>query len=162
RHRHGALGSVYAFEDEIESWRAQRRAPRPTASSLRHRQPAPTLVGRGHELRQLHAALARARTGARQIVFINGELGIGKSALAQTFLSALDSSIWVAEGQCVEQFGSGEPYLPVIEALTRLASDTKERPVADVIDRCAPTWANTILQRRRSRETVTGNPSEAP
>src|SRR5262249_47943233 len=70
--------------------------------------------------------------------------------------------IWVAEGQCVEQFGSGEPYLPVIEALTRLASDTKERPVADVIDRCAPTWANTILQRRRSRETVTGNPSEAP
>src|SRR5262245_48179217 len=63
RHRHGSLGSVYAFEGEIESWRAQRRAPRPSASLSRHEQALQLLVGRDRELAQLHAALAQAREG---------------------------------------------------------------------------------------------------
>ena len=28
--------------------------------------------------------------------------------------------VWTARGQCVEQYGSGEAYLPVLEALGQL------------------------------------------
>src|SRR5262249_3967079 len=74
RHRHGALGSVYAFEDDIEGWRAQRRAPRPASASPGRVQSAPLVVGRERELTELRAAFARARGETRQIVFVSGEL----------------------------------------------------------------------------------------
>ena len=47
----------------------------------------PTLVGREAELAQLHKLLAKALNGERQLVFVTGEAGIGKTALIETFLS---------------------------------------------------------------------------
>ena len=47
------------------------------------------LVAREEELSALQAALERACSGERQIVFILGEPGIGKTALVETFLDEL-------------------------------------------------------------------------
>src|SRR5919109_4168761 len=44
-------------------------------------------VGRHEERAQLHDALAQALRGERQVVFVSGEPGIGKTALIDTFLS---------------------------------------------------------------------------
>src|SRR5262245_35861346 len=117
RHRHAALGSVYAFTKEIDAWQFGRDHPAPPEEPPTNADPGPRLVGRDLELRRLHEHLVRALEGKRRTVFIAGELGIGKTALTQTFLDQVRSDVWVAVGQCVEQYGKGEPYLPIIEAL---------------------------------------------
>jgi predicted ATPase len=45
------------------------------------------LVGRDALLAQLDQRLERARTGQRQLVFLSGEAGIGKTAVLDTFLA---------------------------------------------------------------------------
>ena len=132
-------------------------------------QPITHLVGRKVELSQLHRWLAKALSGERQVVFVTGEPGIGKTTLVDTFLSILRegelgigeqkrqkaknkeqkakvktgdlrletrpaspqtsslnpqvSNLWLGRGQCVEQYGGGEAYLPVLEALGRLCRE---------------------------------------
>jgi DNA-binding winged helix-turn-helix (wHTH) protein len=55
--------------------------------------PAPALVGREPELAQLHSWLEKALHGERQLVFVTGELGIGKTTLIEAFLKRLASSV---------------------------------------------------------------------
>src|SRR5262245_39976230 len=45
------------------------------------------VVGRAAEMTQLHERPAQARGGARQVVFITGEPGIGKTTLVQAFVA---------------------------------------------------------------------------
>jgi DNA-binding winged helix-turn-helix (wHTH) protein len=101
-------------------------------------QPDPTiLVGREEELAQLHAALARARAGQRQIVFVTGEPGIGKTSLVTSFVAqaAARGDVRVAWGQSAEHYGAAEPYLPVLEALVRAGrSPSGERSFARSIN----------------------------
>ena len=153
RHHHAVLGSVYAFEDEIEAWRTQRRSVG-EAAPIR-RVPVPLLVGRTREITQLHAALGRARCGDRQVVFVCGAMGVGKTALVQTFLASVREVACVGEGECVEQFGPFEPYLPFTEALVRLAAGEHGRAVIDAIERYAPSWAHVVVRRSRKRSAPT-------
>jgi predicted ATPase len=44
----------------------------------------------------------------------------------------------VGRGQCLEQYGTGEAYLPVLEAIGRLCREQKQ--VADVVRAHAPMW----------------------
>jgi DNA-binding winged helix-turn-helix (wHTH) protein/predicted ATPase len=46
-------------------------------------------VGRQTELQQLATLIAKARAGGRQVVFITGPAGIGKTALVEAFLAQL-------------------------------------------------------------------------
>ena len=71
---------------------------------------------------RLHAALAQARQGVRQFLCLTGEPGIGKTAVVEAFTAQLttDPTVRLASGQCVEHYGLGEPYLPVLEALGQL------------------------------------------
>ena len=117
---------------------------------------AEKLVGRTDALEGLARGFARARSGCRQMVFVTGEPGIGKSALADAFLEQLKAShaVNIAHGQCLDHHGVGEPFLPLIEALTRLAS-RDGAIVKDVLSRHAPSWAAQIPSlRSRSTETV--------
>jgi len=100
------------------------------------------LVGRSEELARLHRWLAKAMQGDRQVVFVTGEPGIGKTALVDAFLaqSAAGSSLRIARGQCVEHFGAGEVYLPVLEALGRLCREPHGEEVIALLSRQAPTW----------------------
>jgi predicted ATPase len=74
-------------------------------------------------------------------VFVTGEPGIGKTTLVEAFAAQIQreenqkakgfdlpapspqplAPALVARGQCIEQYGTGEPDLPVLEALGRLA-----------------------------------------
>src|SRR5262249_36051351 len=94
---------------------------RPAAGSERS-----PLVGRAVELAELTHRFKEASLGHRQMVFLSGEPGIGKTALAGAFLEDLAGAhaARVALGQCLDHHGAGEPYLPLIEALTRLAQAT--------------------------------------
>ncbi|WP_077003049.1 AAA family ATPase [Variovorax sp. KK3] len=95
------------------------------------------LVGRAEALRELHAAWCRASAGQRQVFWIAGEAGVGKTTLIDGFMASLSGAA-CAQGQCVEQFGAGEPYLPVLEAL---GSACRNDPALVALMRSvAPTW----------------------
>ncbi len=101
------------------------------------------IVGREAELARLRDYLAQALQGERQLVFVTGEPGIGKSTLIDLFQDHLQSleQAAVGYGQCVEQYGEGEPYLPVMEALIRLCRQVSGRHLASLLRQYAPTWA---------------------
>jgi DNA-binding winged helix-turn-helix (wHTH) protein/predicted ATPase len=101
-----------------------------------------TLVGREAELARLHEQLGRAMNGQRQLVFVTGEPGIGKTALVEAFLAQVSSGgpLRVGHGQCVEQYGAGEAYLPVLEALGRLGREARGDQIVHVLKQHAPTW----------------------
>lgn len=103
---------------------------------------AERFVGRAPELDALLAAHHRAQAGTRQIVFITGEAGIGKTALVDEFLAeASHGDARVLGGGCVEGYGGAEPYYPVLEALGRLCRGADEKEVREALVSIAPTWA---------------------
>ena len=123
------------------------------------------LVGREPEVRILEKFLREAVDGAGRMIFITGEPGIGKTALSNAFLRRVRSafpSATLCRGRCLEQYGAGEPYLPVLDSLSGLLSGPGREFVADVLRSHAPTWclqfpaffgSNDALERLY-RETV--------
>ena len=99
--------------------------------------PAPPIVGRKAGLARLATAADEALAGKRRIVWIAGEPGIGKTTLLDHFAGSRTDFV-VARGQCVEQFGASEPYLPVLEALGSLCrADPRLAPMMRSV---APVW----------------------
>ena len=94
-------------------------------------------IGRADALERLGTAWQLAGAGKRQIVWIAGEAGVGKTTLIERFMAEA-GDIHCAHGQCVEQYGEGEPYLPVLEALTALCR--RDAALAELIRAVAPTW----------------------
>ena len=136
RHRRG-----YAFLRELPRRTSAASAARPAADA-----PAPEgaslFVGREAELEELRRALERAHQGERGIVFVGGSPGVGKTALVEAFLREVEArgAALVARGQCLESFGAGEAYLPVLDALARLGRGVRRAEVAAWLARSAPTW----------------------
>jgi predicted ATPase len=93
----------------------------------------------------------RARQGARQIGVIAGEPGIGKTALVAAFITqaAAGEDLRVAHGQCIEPYGAGEPYLPVLEALGRLCRGPEGPRVVVVLRQYAPSEETMRAPRAR-------------
>lgn len=113
-----------------------------TAASLRG-ETASAFVGRRAELVRLHECLNLAGQGARQLVFITGEAGIGKTTLSESFLRAAaswDPSISILQGQCIQQHGPREPYMPVLEALERILRSSRGTMLIPLLRRVAPCW----------------------
>jgi len=102
----------------------------------------PHVVGRDADLAMLAGRLERALGGRRQLVFVAGEPGIGKTTLVDSFVASISATrhILVAHGQCVEQYGAGEPYMPVLEALGRLGRGAGGEGFVQTLKRYAPTW----------------------
>ena len=100
------------------------------------------LVGRQGEVAALEGWFQRAAHGARQLVFVSGETGVGKTTVIELFLARLaaGSEVRTARGQCVEHYGEGEPYLPFLEALGRLGHGPERDAVRAVLRRYAPMW----------------------
>src|SRR5258705_5248840 len=80
--------------------------------------------------------------GRRQVVLVTGEPGIGKSTLVTNFLDQVRARhvVRIALGQCLDHHGVGEPYLPLIEALTRLAGAPDGASAKEVLSAHAPSW----------------------
>lgn len=114
------------------------------------------IIGRETDIECLRTWFRNALVGDRQIVFVTGEPGIGKTMLVESFIGEISAqqNIRFASGQCLEQFGEGEPYLPVIEAVTRLAREESEsRFFAGLLERLAPTWLDQIPSLKKTAET---------
>jgi DNA-binding winged helix-turn-helix (wHTH) protein/tetratricopeptide (TPR) repeat protein len=97
----------------------------------------PAIVGRTAALGRLHESWGRAKQGQRQLVWIAGDAGIGKTTLIDRFIAETGAET-VAHGQCVEQFGAGEPYMPVLEALKILCR--RHSDLVATLRQVAPTW----------------------
>jgi DNA-binding winged helix-turn-helix (wHTH) protein/tetratricopeptide (TPR) repeat protein len=100
------------------------------------------IVGRDRARSDLDSLLEKAGRGQRQIIFVIGEAGIGKTTLVDLFLQQITPrrEIRVARGQCVEGFGGKEAYYPVLEALGELLRAEGEGTVSEVLTKQAPTW----------------------
>jgi DNA-binding winged helix-turn-helix (wHTH) protein/predicted ATPase len=99
-------------------------------------------VGRRAELARLHHYLQQASDGTRQLVFVTGEAGLGKTTLLEAFLQELESysPLRVARGQCIEHYGAGEAYLPLLEALGQLCKAPGGQEAVAILAKRAPTW----------------------
>lgn len=104
--------------------------------------PAAPLVMRDALLRRLDEVWRDALEGRRQIVFLSGEIGAGKTAAIESWARGIENlaEVRVAKGQCFEQFGAGEAYLPILSALTQLCRGGEDRELTGLLRRYAPTW----------------------
>jgi predicted ATPase len=107
------------------------------------------IVGREEELHHLRAQLDSLTRGQRQVVFVTGEAGIGKTALVDTFCTSCrhaNASLKpaIARGQCVEGFGQKEEYYPMMEALGQLWSSQDGEKVCRILTRIAPAWRHAL------------------
>jgi DNA-binding winged helix-turn-helix (wHTH) protein len=106
---------------------------------------AAPFVGRAAELEQLRQLFARASSGERQVAMITGPAGVGKTTLVEAFLQSPEvlrsgRPVWIGRGACIEQHGSREPYMPVLDALGRLAKRPDAESLVGLLRRVAPTW----------------------
>src|SRR5262245_17386453 len=143
-----ALGDVAAAPRYLETVGRQgyrfllgaaREAPPPLT-------PGP-LVGRQADVEAVEQCFQRAAQGARQLVLLSGEAGIGKTTVVEMVLARLDPErgVRVARGQCAEHYGEGEPYLPLLEALGELCRGPRPAAVVGVLRRYAPLWLGQLL-----------------
>jgi predicted ATPase/DNA-binding winged helix-turn-helix (wHTH) protein len=123
-----------AADQEIRSKNATTGPLRRAADSSQE------FVGRDAALSRMRRWLEKMLNGKRQVIFITGEAGIGKTALIDTFARSIASNqrIRVVRGQCLEQYGTGEAYLPILEAIGRLCREQEQ--VVDVLRAHAPMW----------------------
>ena len=100
------------------------------------------LVGREAALEELYARMSTAVRGHRQLVFVTGEAGIGKTSLVDTFhaQAARAGGVNIARGQCVEGFGGKESYYPVLEAFGLFMRGPGGAALMRVLADHAPTW----------------------
>src|SRR5258708_7405798 len=100
------------------------------------------IVGRHTTRAELDTCLERAMQGFRQVFFVTGEAGAGKTALIDAFQhhAALRSNCRIARGQCVEVFGGKEAYYPMLEAVGQLIRSADASPVLQTLAKHAPTW----------------------
>jgi len=110
-------------------------------------------IGRKTQLARLHEAWRRASGGQRQLVWLAGDAGVGKSTLLDEFTRTSGAAA-IAQGQCVEQHGSGEPYLPVLQALGDLTRAYPE--LVATMRAVAPTWLVQLpwLVSEQERATI--------
>jgi tetratricopeptide (TPR) repeat protein len=117
------------------------------------------LVGRNAELDRLGDSLQMALSGRRQIVFVTGESGIGKTALVDEFQRRLVADligVRIARGQCVEGYGGREAYYPLLEALGQLFHGSAGDSLVGIVERQAPTLLVQFpaLVRPEHRDTL--------
>lgn len=117
------------------------------------------VVGRGVQMAELTVCLSKIQRGEREIVFITGEPGIGKTALADKFQRRVRvdvPGVRIARGQCVEGYGGKEPYYPLLEALGELCQGAEGESVVEILATQAPTWLVQFpaLVRRAQREML--------
>lgn len=119
-------------------------------------EPAAGLVGREAELARLSEHIDRLKSGQRQIVFITGETGIGKTALVDAFCRqmATRSGITIARGQCVEGLGHREEYYPVKEALSHLCAPAGSERARAVLSKAIGAW---LPEAGREAHTANGS-----
>src|SRR5215475_3664833 len=115
----------------------------PSTLALGRREPPVPFVGRQPQLSTLQECLRLADQSERQIVFITGEAGIGKTTLTDEFVRVTaqrDPNLYLLHGRCIPQHGQREPYMPVLDALERVLSSSFGSALVPQLRRIAPCW----------------------
>jgi DNA-binding winged helix-turn-helix (wHTH) protein/tetratricopeptide (TPR) repeat protein len=115
----------------------ERLPPVPSAAPTRSR----WWVGRDAMIEAMDDLLDVAMLGYRQVVFITGEAGIGKTTFVEMVMQRLvERGVDILLGHCIENLGADEAFFPLIEALEdRCTGPDGDRLVGALRDR-APTW----------------------
>jgi DNA-binding CsgD family transcriptional regulator len=101
----------------------------------------PAFVGRAAETSAAEEAWAAVRAGGRQVIFIGGEPGAGKSRLAAEIAAAVyDQGAVVLLGNC--SLEPGGPYQPFAECLEQLLGGTQ----SGALSVCLPDSAAELLR----------------
>jgi serine/threonine protein kinase/predicted ATPase len=109
--------------------------------------PTANIVGRERDRDLLMNALESAREGHGSILSISAEAGMGKTALAESFITQAWHSaqdILVGRGRCSERLAGAEPYLPWLEILDGLLSGDTSGLIARAMRAIAPGWYQQI------------------
>lgn len=98
------------------------------------------VVGRDNVLARMQSWLEKMLGGERQIVFLAGEAGIGKTTIIDAFIGGIASNrtVRICRGHCLERYGTNEAYLPVLDAMVRLCREQPE--VVHMLRTHAPMW----------------------
>ena len=116
------------------------------------------LVGRGSPFQRLLQSYHAAAAGKRQLVFVTGEPGIGKTALCLELTRRLrnhGTSPHIAWGQCIEGYGVKEPYFPVLKAIHQLcrAGESITQLFISKAPTCIVQFSDLVtLEQRRTLE----------
>src|SRR3984893_1233899 len=118
-----------------------------------------SLVARDETLHSLRDHLRIDLKDRRQIIFVIGEPGIGKTTIVDEFqrqATNAHSSIRTARGQCIEGYGGTEPFYPILEALGQLLRQPFRNELVRILESQAPTWLVQFpaLLTRRHREIL--------
>lgn len=142
-HRRGYRFLVVPKQAEVQVSESPGSDPAPAQAQLPPEGAAPAvegpIVGREAELERLEEFWRLAEAGQRQLVLLSGDAGIGKTSTLQSFRQRIPSARFV-QGSCREQFGAGEPFLPVLEALGTLIGKDPLGPLVQQLRERAPTW----------------------
>jgi predicted ATPase len=112
------------------------------ASAARPAPHARPFIDRRAARAQLETCLEQTQRGVRQVVFVTGEAGVGKTTFVDLFVQrvALRPDVRIGRGQCIETFGGQEAYYPVLEAVDQLVRRSDDERLLQVLRKGAPTW----------------------
>ncbi|MBK9035612.1 MAG: AAA family ATPase [Myxococcales bacterium] len=133
-----------------------------TSTSSAH---VPPFVGRRRELELLDAAFEDTTAGAPVAVLVEGESGVGKSALVRRFLDALaatEGGVTVLAGRCYER--ESVPYKAfdgVIDALSHFMMRLDDDAAAALLPRQAGLMAQVFPVLRQLKPFTMADVSEA-
>jgi tetratricopeptide (TPR) repeat protein len=112
----------------------------PAPSAMIHSRPR-WRVGRSAPLEIFEGVLQQALAGNRQVVFITGEAGIGKTTFVDMAMERTQRrGVGVLRSGCNELFGTHEAFLPLIEALQELCRGPDGPLLLEALRDHAPTW----------------------
>jgi class 3 adenylate cyclase/predicted ATPase len=125
-------------------------APSAQEATAQQRRTLRWWVGRAAPLATLDALTQRMLAGERQLVFITGEPGIGKTTFIEMAIERLSRlGAEALFGHCTERFGTDEAFHPLIDALETRCRGPGGSSVLETIRARAPTW---LLQMPSFRE----------
>jgi DNA-binding winged helix-turn-helix (wHTH) protein len=131
----------YRFVCEVSQHRPAAEPQPKTVWTARATGTARLRVGRTAELDTIADRLQHAQGGERQVVFVTGEAGIGKTTFVEMAVRLLPpDQFGILRGGCCEMYGTGEAFLPLIEALQAGCRGPHGPALLHSLRSVAPTW----------------------
>jgi predicted ATPase/DNA-binding winged helix-turn-helix (wHTH) protein len=112
-------------------------------------------LNRNRELAVLAEAFEDVRAGASRVVILNGERGIGKTAVCDVFLrlAAAGTPLRTIRAQCRETSGEPQPLLPLLDVVQRLEEPSSNREASEP-EIPPAAWASVRAPARSPSPTV--------